>query len=73
MKKTLPIILVSLGVFPLAGCTSTLSFGGNNGVGLKGTLARDGKIMTLEPTDGNGNASGDNAQVSTTTSPAEAQ
>jgi hypothetical protein len=37
-----------------AGCTSSLGFGGDEGVGIKSSLAKDGKIVSIEPTDGDG-------------------
>ena len=45
-----------LGLVFLAGCSSTLGFGDDGGVGVKGTIAKDGKIVSIESTDGEGNA-----------------
>jgi predicted small secreted protein len=47
--------LVLLVLFVLAGCTSSIGFGDDDGVGIKGSLGKDGRIVCLEPTDGEGN------------------
>ena len=39
----------------LCGCTSAVGFGDDdNGLGVRSSVAKDGKILMLEPTDGNG-------------------
>jgi hypothetical protein len=39
----------------LAGCSTSLGFGDEeDGVGVKSSVAKDGKILVVEPTDGEG-------------------
>ena len=47
-------ILLTLACFGLAGCTTSFGVGDDNGFGVNGTLAKDGKIASLDLTDGDG-------------------
>ena len=46
--------LLLIGLLFVAGCSSSLGFGGDEGLGVKGSIAKDGRIVALEPTDGDG-------------------
>lgn len=51
------VLLVGLLLLGFSGCSSSLGFGDEDGVGLRGTIGKDGKILAVEPTDGEGKPS----------------
>jgi predicted small secreted protein len=52
--KTSILLLLCLCLLPLTGCTSAIGFGDDNGVGLKSSVGKEGKVFVVEATDGDG-------------------
>jgi predicted small secreted protein len=49
------VALAAASAAMLAGCSTSLGFGDEeDGVGVKSSVAKDGKILVVEPTDGEG-------------------
>jgi hypothetical protein len=48
------VLLLCLSLLALAGCSSTIGFGDDDGVGLRSSIGKEGKIFVVEGTDGNG-------------------
>jgi hypothetical protein len=55
MKKILLLTILLISVDFIAGCSGSLGFGDENGVGIRSTVAKDGKLFAIETADGEGN------------------
>jgi hypothetical protein len=55
MKKLMLMPVLLILVHFGSGCSGSLGFGDENGVGLRGTVAKDGKVFAIETADGEGN------------------
>jgi hypothetical protein len=54
MESNMKCAMLAMLIIGLSGCTSSIGFGGDDGAGIKSSVAKDGKILMVEATDGDG-------------------